>query len=100
MSRKPGAIHPSHTAKCKQLNDFIRATYGDHVFDLVDYLCSAEIWVDTGITPTAADLQNQAAGCLPASLSRDNLAHMNAKARTAAANKLKSQLINMGWFKQ
>ena len=95
-----GNLSPSHTAKCKQLNDFIRATYGDHVFDLVAYLCSAEIWEDTGLTPTAADLQNQAAGCLPASLSRDNLAHMNAKARTAAANKLKSQLINMGWFKE
>ncbi|WP_286776386.1 MULTISPECIES: hypothetical protein [unclassified Pseudomonas] len=95
-----GNQSPSHTAKCKQLNDFIHATYGDHVFDLAAYLCSAEVWEDTGLTPTAADLQNQAAGCLPASLSRDNLAHMNAKARAAAANKLKSQLINMGWFKE
>ncbi len=94
-----GNQSPSHTAKCKQLNNFINATYGAHVFDLAGYLCSAEIWADTGITPTAADLQNQAAGCLPGSLSRDNAAHMNAKARTAAANKLKAQLITMGWFK-
>lgn len=95
-----GNQSPSHTAKCKQLNDFINATYGGHVFNLAGYLCSAEIWADTGITPTAADLQNQAAGCLPGSLSRDNAAHMNSKARTAAANKLKAQLINMGWFKE
>ncbi len=94
-----GNQSPSHTAKCKQLNNFINATYGDHVFNLAGYLCSAEVWADTGITPTAADLQNQAAGCLPGSLSRDNAAHMNAKARTAAANKLKAQLITMGWFK-
>ena len=90
----------SHTAKIKQLNEFIHATYGAHVFDLAGYLCSAEVWVDTGITPTPEDLQNQADGCMPASLSRDNIAHMNPTTRAAAAKKLKSQLINMGWFKE
>ncbi len=94
-----GNHDPGHTAKIKQLNDFIHATYGGHVFNLAGYLCSAEVWVDTGITPTPADLQDQADGCMPASLSRDNIAHMNPVTRTAAAKKLKSQLINMGWFK-
>lgn len=94
-----GNSDAAHTAKCKQLSDWVRATYGDQVFDLVAYLCSAEIWADTGITPTAADLQNQSDLCLPASLGRDP-AHMNAATRTAAANKIKAQLINMRWFEE
>lgn len=95
-----GNANKSHTAKCTQLSDYIRANYGSHVFDLGGYLFSQQVWVDTGITPTAADLQNQADKCMPASLSRDNMAHMNATTRRAAANKLKAQLISMGWFKE
>ncbi|WP_430491842.1 hypothetical protein [Pseudomonas fulva] len=85
--------------KVQQLNDFIRSTYTDSVFDLQAYLCSNQVWSDTGITPTQNDLDNQAVGCLAASLSRDNLAHMNAKTRAAAAEIIKQKLLDMGWFK-
>lgn len=93
-----GTAGTAQADKVAQMNAFIRSTYGGLVFDLVEYLCSQDIWADTGITPTAADLENQAGGCLAASLSRDNYAHMNPTARTAVAQKIKQKLITMGWF--
>ncbi|WP_430491624.1 hypothetical protein [Pseudomonas fulva] len=94
-----GRAGTDHIRKIEQLNAFIKSTYTDNVFDLQAYLCSSEIWADVGITPTASDLQNQAAGCLAASLSRDNDAHMNPATRAAVAEKIKQKLLSMGWFK-
>lgn len=95
-----GTAGSAQAEKVAQMNAFIRATYGVLVFDLVEYLCSQEIWPDTGLTPTATDLQNQAGGCLAPSLSRDNFAHMNSKARAAVTQKIKQKLIGMGWIKE
>lgn len=94
-----GRAGTDHIRKVEQLNAFIKATYTDNVFDLQAYLCSQQIWADTGFTPTAADLTNQAAGCLAATLSRDNDAHMNSTTRAAVAQQIKQKLLTMGWFK-
>ncbi|EPO0572395.1 hypothetical protein ACT5J4_005302, partial [Klebsiella pneumoniae] len=44
------------------LNSMMRNKFGDLYCDTQDYLCSAQVWVDTGITPTEQDLAMQAAG--------------------------------------
>lgn len=93
-----GNPDPSHTAKIKQLNAYIARRYPTQYFDLLAYLSSQQVWVDTGITPTAADRKDQADGCLPASLSRDGMAHMNAATRAAAANKLRSFIASLNWY--
>ncbi|WP_349573148.1 hypothetical protein [Azotobacter salinestris] len=79
------------------VNNFFKSTYGDNVFDLQGYLCGAQVWVDTGLTPTPEDLANQENGCIAPQLSRD-IAHMNSVARLAAANKLKQFIFDKGWF--
>lgn len=80
------------------INKHCAARYGRQFFDLGGYLTSAQVWVDTGLTPTATDLAEQAIGNLPPSLSSDNLAHMNATARAAVTLKLKALVISLGWY--
>lgn len=94
-----GRAGTDHIRKIEQLNAFIKSTYTDNVFDLQAYLCGQQVWADTGFTPTNSDLQNQAAGCLAATLSRDNDAHMNPTTRAAVAQQIKQKLLTMGWFK-
>ena len=94
-----GRAGTDHIRKIEQLNAFIKSTYTDNVFDLQAYLCGQQVWADTGFTPTTSDLQNQAAGCLAATLSRDNDAHMNPTTRAAVAQQIKQKLLTMGWFK-
>lgn len=93
-----GNPDPSNTARVMQLNAYIKARYPTQYFDMLAYLSSSQIWVDTGITPTSADLANQAIGCLAASLSRDNDAHMNPTARAAVAVKLRAFIASLNWY--
>ena len=93
-----GNADPVHTARIKLLNAYIAARYPTQFFDLLGYLSSEQVWTDTGITPTAADRQDQANGCLPASLSRDGVAHMNPTARVAATAKLRTFIASLGWY--
>lgn len=72
--------------------------YGRQFFDLGGYLCSSQVWADTGITPTQTDLDQQALGNLAPSLSHDNAAHMNATARQAVAKQLKLKVQDLGWY--
>lgn len=73
------------------------ARYGSAFVDVQAYLMSAQVWTDTGITPTSGDLAQQAAGQKPASLSAD-AAHLNAAGYTAVAKLIKARLISLGWY--
>lgn len=73
------------------------ADAGPYFFDLQAYVTGPDIWTDTGITPTATDLQQQADGVKPTSLSRDD-AHLSAAADAAVAARIEEQLDALGLF--
>jgi hypothetical protein len=52
--------------------------------DVAAYLKGTQVWVDAGVTPTAADLSAQTAGVLPPSLS-SNPGHLNTAGYNAVA---------------
>ncbi|MGP9032848.1 hypothetical protein ACT17S_07235 [Glutamicibacter mysorens] len=79
------------------VNDYQRAKYGDWFFDLRAYLTSSQVWADTGITPTSTDLQQQADGLKPDSLSVD-AAHLNSTANTAFTTAARAHVNNLGWY--
>ncbi len=81
-----------------EIDDYCEKRYGKQFYNLGAYLASPQIWIDTGITPTQADLDQQALGNLAPSLSVDNVAHMNQKARTAVAAQLKAKVKELGWY--
>ncbi|PWR19356.1 autotransporter outer membrane beta-barrel domain-containing protein [Zavarzinia aquatilis] len=68
-------------------NSALRATYGADFVDIGAYVTSAQVWTDTGLTPTATDLAQQALGNLPPSLAADSQ-HLNGIANAAVVNKL------------
>lgn len=72
-------------------NTLLKNRFGELYYDLQAYLMSPQVWIDTNITPTQTDLDQQAAGLKPTSLSKDNN-HMNTAANIAFANQLKSML--------
>lgn len=81
------------------LNSMMRQKFGDLYCDTQDYLCSSQVWVDTGITPTEQDLTMQAAGYKATSLSGDAL-HLNyAASKAITDNVIKPKLISLGWYK-
>lgn len=71
--------------------------YGDLYLDVQDYLTGSQIWKDTGITPTAADLAEQAIGNKPASISNDD-GHLNAAGYAAVAKRITAKLTALGWY--
>lgn len=50
-------------------NALCREYFGDRYIDMQEYLTSAQIWLDTGLTPDATDLAQQALGNKPPQLS-------------------------------
>ncbi|WP_294928149.1 hypothetical protein, partial [uncultured Paracoccus sp.] len=81
-------------------NDMLAAAYGGIVIDVQSYLLGDDVWTDTGITPTQADLDAQQIGNLPPSLARDAV-HLNDAANTAIVNHLvQPRLIALGWYQQ
>lgn len=81
-----------------EIDVYCQKRYGRQFYDLGAYLRSAQVWADTGITPTQADLDQQALGNLAPSLSVDNAAHMNPKTRAAVAAQLKAKVLELGWY--
>ncbi len=79
------------------VNNHQRSKYGQWFFDLRAYLTGTQVWADTGITPTSTDLQQQADGLKPGSLSVD-AAHLNSTANTAVANAIRAHVNNLGWY--
>ena len=56
-------------------NAELQATFGDRYIDLRSYMVNHAIY-DAGITPTATDVLDMAADCIPTSLLYDNV-HFN-----------------------
>lgn len=84
--------------KLDQINNHCLRRYGMQFFDLSGYLTSLEVWNDTGITPTQADVDQQALGNIPPSLTLDNAAHMNSTARAAVSTKIKQLIQALRWY--
>jgi hypothetical protein len=80
------------------INQHCSQKYGRQFFDLGGYLTSAQIWTDTGVTPTTTDLEQQAIGNIPPSLAAGDGAHMLPVARAAVALKLKAMVLALGWY--
>lgn len=83
--------------KCKAVSDLHAARYDINYFDTMAYLSSPEVWTETGINPTAADLVAQAEYRLPASLTND-YAHFNAALNRAFTARVKARLQTLGWY--
>lgn len=88
---KPGwskEEHPYRHQLKDELNNWIRTTYSNNVYDIENYMKSEQIWVDTGITPNEADKQAQKDGIMPLSLSYDGGAHFLPAVETIIASKI------------
>lgn len=82
----------------KTINDAHRARFGEAFIDVSAYLTSAQIWIDSGVTPTDADLAEQALGNKPPSLSSDT-GHMNATGYKTVMEKLvRPRIQSLGWY--
>lgn len=81
----------------KAVNAAYADRYGPLYFDLQGYLMSEQVWADTGLTPTAADLNNQGIGNLPPSLAADSQ-HLNAAAGAAVVAHLRKKFVSLGWY--
>lgn len=79
------------------VNDAYEKRYGLLYIDVQAYLMSQQVWDDTGITPTQADLDNQAIGNLPPSLTDDGM-HMNDAAYTAFTQIVRQKFIDLTWY--
>lgn len=87
----------SNRTKIGTFNNYFKQKYGERFFDLNGYLTGSQVWTDTGITPTQADLDEQALGNKPPSLSADN-GHMNAAGYAAVAARLVERASSLGWL--
>lgn len=73
------------------------ARYGRTFVDVQGYLMSAQLWTDTGITPTQEDLDKQATGNKPPSVSNDD-GHLNAAGYAAVRGLVAARLTELRWI--
>jgi len=71
--------------------------FGPLFFDTRAYLASAQLWEDTGLTPTQADLDAQAIGVKPPSVS-ENDGHLNGDGYKAVAKRVREHLRGLGYY--
>lgn len=91
-----GTLQSPQYANVMAANAALAQIYGAQYLDVQAYLMGAQIWRDTGLTPTAEDLARQAQGLLPWSLAGDAL-HLNAVANLAITYALlRPHLIALG----
>lgn len=91
------ANSPQHFG-IQSYNAALADRFKDRYIDLSGYLTSPQVWVDSGLTPTETDLEQQERGVKPVSLSSDDL-HQNTAGYTVATNYLiKPKLLSLGWF--
>jgi hypothetical protein len=84
--------------RIKQYNDKLYEKYGNMVIRSHEYITGSKIWLDTGITPTTVDLEQQSRGEKPTSLSRDS-GHLNSAAEAAViSNLITPRLQKLGWL--
>lgn len=79
-------------------NTALAAHFGPAMFlDVHTWVTSDQLWTDTGITPTPADLEAQALGNKPDSVSQDP-GHFNDAGNTALAALIAQRLTALGWI--
>ncbi|PPF47213.1 hypothetical protein C5B85_02765 [Pseudoclavibacter sp. AY1F1] len=80
-----------------QVNDWIRATYGERAIPLADYLSNGAL-VDAGRVPSASDRETIAMGLNPRSfwMAPDDTTHMNAVGMNVAGRYL-ARWVNEGY---
>lgn len=89
--------------KTSAVNAGLAARYGPLLLDVYSFVCKGiamfgqTVWQASGIAPTQTDLNQQAAGTKPSSLSRDAL-HMNDAAEIAVAWLLRQKMLSLGWY--
>jgi hypothetical protein len=73
--------------------------YGRLFVDIYGYFKSNQVWIDTGISPTTADREQQALGNLPPSLNNSgDPMHMNAAGYTAVQALIKARMLELDWY--
>lgn len=93
-------VTPVGTVERKQIyatNAAHAARYGDLFVDIDKFLTTDQVWNLTGLTPTAADLEAQATGNKPPSLSND-AQHLNAAGYEAVKMLLIQRFNQLGWY--
>lgn len=89
------SLQPSHELikKVNIVNTSLSEKYPTQYFDLNNYMNSNDIWQDTHISPTSADLLNQKNQVMPITLSKDAV-HVNEQTNIAISKKLILFLYN------
>lgn len=92
--RRPGDVQ---YIWAETVNAGWKAFFGPLYFDTRAYLSSPQLWEDTGITPTQADLDAQAIGVKPPSVS-ENDSHLGPVGYAAVAKRVREHLRGLGYF--
>lgn len=79
------------------VNEAHRKRYGDLFLDVQAYVVSSQVWTDTKITPTATDLEQQAMGNKPPSISNDD-GHLNNAGYLAVWKLVLAKFQQLGWY--
>lgn len=79
------------------INALLSGWAGADYFDLQGYMVSPQIWIDAGVTPTQEDLDAQARGNKPPSLSLDDI-HFNNTGDAAVAKAFRRFVVARGWY--
>ncbi|NKX49949.1 hypothetical protein HER39_05030, partial [Arthrobacter deserti] len=83
--------------RIRRANDGLKARYGPRYLDLGALLTHLGVWELTGLRPTPADLQQQALGNKPPSLSLD-AAHLNSAGHEPLRRGIGRRLAELGWL--
>lgn len=76
------------------------ALYGAQFVDVQAYVTGSQVWVDMGLSPTQADLANQAIGNIPPSLAADT-GHLTPAAYSAiVTHVVRPRLVSLGWYSE
>ncbi|QQS17877.1 hypothetical protein IPL68_04415 [Candidatus Saccharibacteria bacterium] len=90
-------VGSSARTKMDAENARLASVYGGRYVDVFAYLKSNQVWIDTGVTPTATDLSDQAAGVIPTSLRADT-GHLNGVGYAAVALLVGDMIVAQGWL--
>ncbi|WP_314436946.1 SGNH/GDSL hydrolase family protein [Massilia timonae] len=74
-----------------------KARYGQFFIDVHELITSPNVWVATGITPTQADLNEQAIGNKPPSLSTDP-GHFNSAGYALVRRAIEARMKALKWY--
>lgn len=85
------------TGRVYAANSEFSRRYGNQYHDIQGWLTSAQVWEDTEITPTQADLDAQATRGLAPSLSTDGL-HLIPQINALISEQLRSRFAALNWY--